>query len=61
MQQHEVIPERRGVVGNDHQLSLASSQGLQCLLVAQDILARFHDQCQAGIDVVCGLFLQLHI
>lgn len=45
-----VSPQVWGVVGDDDQLSLALTKGLQGLFVAQAILSRFHDQSQAGVD-----------
>ena len=54
----EELPEGRSVVGNDDQLSQASSEGLQCLLVAEHVLAGLHDKSQTGIDVVRCLFLK---
>merc|ERR1711983_527908 len=53
------LAEGRSVVGDDDQLALAVPQGLEGLLVSQDILARLHHQSQTGvyglIGLLCGL------
>lgn len=40
----------RSVVGDDDQLSLSLTQGLEGLLVAEAELAGLHHQSQAGVD-----------
>jgi len=60
LSQHGVVldlrlAERWSVVGNDHQLALAVSQGLEGLLVSQDILAGLHDQGESGVDRLIAL------
>merc|ERR1719347_1586820 len=64
LSQHGVVldlgfPEGRSVVGNDHQLGLSIPQGLEGLLIAQDILAGLHDQGKPSIDGLIGLLLLL--
>lgn len=49
--------EGRAVRGDDDQLRLALTQGLQGGLVAQAVLAALHDQSQAGVDSLGGLLL----
>jgi hypothetical protein len=60
--QHGVVldlgaAEGRAVGGDEDQLGLALTQGLQGRLVPQAILAALHDQGQAGVDGLGGLFL----
>ena len=49
------LAERGSVVGDDHQLALPVPQGLQGLLVAQDVLSRLHHKRQSGVDGLIGL------
>lgn len=51
-------PQSRGVAGDEHQFSLALTQGLQSLLVTQAVFAGFHYQSQTGIGALQSLFLQ---
>ena len=44
------LPERWGIIGNDHQLGLSHSQCFEGLFVAQLEFARFHDQSQSAVD-----------
>lgn len=51
------LPEVGSVVGDDDQLGLTLAEGLQSLLVAQAVLAGFHDQSQTSVDALQSLFL----
>lgn len=51
-------PQGGGVAGDEHQFSLALTQGLQCLLVTQAVFAGFHHQSQTSIGALQSLFLQ---
>ena len=51
------LPQLRRVVGQDDQLGLALSQSLECLSVAQDVLAGLDDQLESAVDALHGLFL----
>ena len=53
------LPQGRGVVGDDHELGLALTKGLQRLLVAQNVFAGLHHQSQPGVDGLRGLLLFL--
>ena len=53
------LPEGRCVVGDDNELSLALSQCLQRLFVAEHILATLDDQTQARVDALYRLLLQV--
>ena len=44
------LPEWRSVVGDDDQLGLSLSEGLQSLLVAQLELAGLHDEGEPRVD-----------
>ena len=55
----KILPERRGVVGNDDQFSLSHSQGFEGLFVAQLVFAGLHDKGQSAVDRLDGLLLLL--
>lgn len=60
LSKHRVVLELRlaewgGVAGNDDQLGLSVSQGLEGRLVAENVLAGLHYQRQTGVDGVSGL------
>ena len=54
-----LLPERWGIIGNDHQLGLSHSQCFEGLFVAQLEFARFHDQSQSAVDRLNCLLLFL--
>lgn len=61
--QHGIVlyfrfPQGRTVVGEDDQLRFALSDHLQSLLVAQHVLATFHNQLEPRVDRLQRLFLQ---
>merc|ERR1712018_726142 len=61
LSKHSVVfdftfPERRDVVGNNDKLSFALTEGLQGLLVSQDIFTTFHNQSKASVDRFNRLF-----
>lgn len=47
----------RAVGGNQNELGLAASQGLDSSLVSQDGLSRLHHQLKPGVHRVRALFL----
>merc|ERR550525_151492 len=53
------LPERWGIIGNDHQLRLPHSQSFEGLFVAQLEFARFHDKSQSAVDGFNCLLLLL--
>ena len=53
------LPQGRGVAGDDDELGLALAEGLQGLLVAQDVLAGLHHQGEPGVDGLGRLLLLL--
>lgn len=64
LSKHRIVLQLRlaewwGVASNDDQLGLSVSQGFECGLVSEFILARLHHQRQTGVDRVgclLGLF-----
>lgn len=64
--QHSVVLQLRlsqdwGVTGDDDQLSLTRSQGLDGRLVAQGVLTGLDNQTQLGVDVLVVLALWGHL
>ena len=55
------LPQLWGVVGQDDQLGLAEAQSLECLSVAEHVLARLDDQLESVVDVLHRLFLFIFV
>jgi len=51
------IPERRRVIGNDHQLGSTLTQWLQRLPIAKHVLSTLHHQRQTRVYTLNCLFL----
>lgn len=49
-------PQGRNIVGEENELGLSVSKGLESLLVSQDVLSGLHDHRKTRIDVLGILF-----